>query len=329
MDKKNKKTPKEDRTSKHEAVLNLQFSDNKLLPHLFGERDRNLQRLEGNLDVDVRARGNWVTVSGFEEGVAIAKVVLEKMYERLEQGQPVTLGEIDASIRLATPDKNGKTNTSHGGLAISTRRKVITPRSDGQIAYFKMLKDHDMTFGLGPAGTGKTYVAVAMAISKLLAGDVDRIIISRPAVEAGEKLGFLPGDMREKVDPYLRPLYDALFDMLPHDQVERRLESGEIEVAPLAFMRGRTLSKAYVILDEAQNTTVEQMKMFLTRLGDDSRMIITGDPSQIDLPKGAKSGLVDAMEKLQGVEGIAICKLTAGDIMRHPLVSRIVHAYDK
>lgn len=312
-----------------DTTLDIEFKDNRLLPLLFGERDRYLQRIENNLNIMIQARGNRVTLTGCSEGVAIAEVVLQKMYERLENGQVVSVGEIDANLRLAKPDSNGKAQVSHEGLSISTRRKVIMPRSDGQIKYIRLLQKHDLTFGLGPAGTGKTYLATAMAISQLLAGQVDRIIISRPAVEAGEKLGFLPGDMREKVDPYLRPLYDAIFDMLPSDQVERRLESGEIEVAPLAFMRGRTLSRAYVILDEAQNTTVEQMKMFLTRLGDDSRMIVTGDPSQVDLPKGVKSGLVDAIEKLEGVAGVAFCHLQVGDIMRHPLVSRIVQAYDK
>ncbi len=312
-----------------ETAVDLSFKDNRLLPLLFGERDRYLQRIENNLHVVIQARGNRVSVSGAPDSVAIAEVVLQKMYDRLEQGQVVSVGEIDASMRLAKPDKNGKAEVSHGGLSISTRRRVITPRSEGQIQYIRLLQKHDLTFGLGPAGTGKTYLATAMAISQLLAGNVERIIISRPAVEAGEKLGFLPGDMREKVDPYLRPLYDAIFDMLPADQVERRLENGEIEVAPLAFMRGRTLSHAYVILDEAQNTTVEQMKMFLTRLGDDSRMIVTGDTTQVDLPRGVKSGLIDAIETLEGVDGIAICRLQASDVMRHPLVSRIVRAYDK
>ena len=312
-----------------ETAVDLSFKDNRLLPLLFGERDRYLQRIENNLNVVIQARGNNVSISGSAESVAIAEVVLNQMYDRLSQGQVVSVGEIDASMRLAKPDDTGKAKVSHGGLSISTRRRVITPRSDGQIQYIRMLQNHDLTFGLGPAGTGKTYLAMAMAISQLLAGNVERIIISRPAVEAGEKLGFLPGDMREKVDPYLRPLYDAIFDMLPSDQVERRLENGEIEVAPLAFMRGRTLSHAYVILDEAQNTTVEQMKMFLTRLGDDSKMIVTGDPSQVDLPKGMKSGLVDAIDHLDGVEGIAFCRLQASDIMRHPLVSKIVRAYDK
>ncbi len=312
-----------------DTALDLRFEDNRLLPLLFGERDRYLQRIEQNLDIHIIARGNCVSMSGAPQNVKIAEIVLQQMYDRLQAGQVVSVGEIDAAIRMAQANDEDMTKpTEANGMSISTRRRIITPRSKGQVAYIEALQSHDLTFGLGPAGTGKTYLATAMAVAALLKGQVERIIISRPAVEAGEKLGFLPGDMREKVDPYLRPLYDAIFDMLPSDQVERRLESGEIEVAPLAFMRGRTLSRAYVILDEAQNTTCEQMKMFLTRMGDDSKMIITGDPSQIDLPRGIKSGLVDAMEKLNGIEGIAMCQLTAKDVMRHPLVGRIVRAYD-
>lgn len=312
-----------------EKTVDLTFEDNRLLPLLFGERDRYLHRIENLLSITIVGRGNRVTLSGSATGVSIADVILKQMYARLQEGQVVSVGEIDAAIRLALGNHPPHSDFVQDGLSIPTRRKVITPRTEGQIAYVKMLQTHDLTFGLGPAGTGKTYLATAMAISQLLAGNVKRIIISRPAVEAGEKLGFLPGDMREKVDPYLRPIYDALYDMLPADQVERRLESGEIEVAPLAFMRGRTLAHAYVILDEAQNTTVEQMKMFLTRLGDDSRMIVTGDITQVDLPRGTKSGLIDAIEILDGVEGVAICRLQASDVMRHPLVARIVRAYDK
>lgn len=312
-----------------DTAKDLRFDDNRLLPLLFGERDRYLQRIEQNLDVHVLARGNRVSISGAPDQVHLAEIVLKQMYDRLRAGQVVSVGEIDASIRMAKTHKlDGMATNSDSGMSISTRRRIITPRSEGQVAYIEALQSHDLTFGLGPAGTGKTYLATAMAVAALLKGSIERIIISRPAVEAGEKLGFLPGDMREKVDPYLRPLYDAIFDMLPSDQVERRLESGEIEVAPLAFMRGRTLSKAYVILDEAQNTTCEQMKMFLTRMGDDSKMIITGDPSQIDLPRGIKSGLVEAIEILSHIPEIAFCKLTADDVMRHPLVSKIVRAYD-
>ncbi len=316
----------------NESAVDMRFEDNRLLPLLFGERDRYLQRIENSLDVQIHARGNQISIQGAKKKILIAETVLRQMYDRLLAGQVVSVGEIDACIRLSASNNNkiNHLNTSKkpNDMFISTRRRVITPRSEGQVQYIKFLQSNDLVFGLGPAGTGKTYLATAMVISALLKGDVDRIIISRPAVEAGEKLGFLPGDLREKVDPYLRPIYDAIFDMLPSDQVERRLESNEIEVAPLAFMRGRTLSRAYVLLDEAQNTTTEQMKMFLTRLGDDSKMIVTGDTSQVDLPRGTKSGLIDAVDRLGSVEGVALCHLTSKDIMRHPLVSRIVRAYD-
>jgi len=213
-------------------------------------------------------------------------------------------------------------------LVIRTPKRHISPRSAGQQRYMRTLMDSELAFGLGPAGTGKTYLAVGMAVSMLTSGRVDRIILSRPAVEAGERLGFLPGDMRDKIDPYLRPLYDALYDMLPAEQVDRRLETGEIEVAPLAFMRGRTLANAYVILDEAQNATPVQMKMFLTRLGENARMVVTGDLSQIDLPRGVTSGLRHAVRTLEGVQGVATTQLSAGDVVRHELVSRIVNAYE-
>ena len=316
-------------TTTNETALDLEFKDNRLLPLLFGERDRYLHRIESRLGITIQARGNRVLISGHPPQIQIAETVLNKMYDRLVQGQVVSMGEIDAAIRLATPNHDGTKFEGLGDVNISTRRRVISPRSEGQIKYIQQLKTHDMTFALGPAGTGKTYLATAMAIAELLEGNVERIILSRPAVEAGEKLGFLPGDMREKVDPYLRPLYDALYDMLPPEQVEKRLVSGEIEVAPLAFMRGRTLSHAFVILDEAQNTTTEQMKMFLTRLGDDSKMVVTGDLTQVDLPKGVKSGLVEAVDVLTNLTGIAFSYLTNKDVMRHPLVAKIVQAYDQ
>jgi phosphate starvation-inducible PhoH-like protein len=316
-------------TTSNETALDLEFKDNRLLPLLFGERDRYLHRIESRLGVTIQARGNRVLISGPSPHIHIAETVLNKMYDRLEHGQVVSMGEIDGAIRLATPTQEGAKLEGLSDVNISTRRRVISPRSEGQISYIRQLKTHDMTFALGPAGTGKTYLATAMAIAELLEGNVERIILSRPAVEAGEKLGFLPGDMREKVDPYLRPLYDALYDMLPPEQVEKRLVSGEIEVAPLAFMRGRTLSHAFVILDEAQNTTAEQMKMFLTRLGDDSKMVITGDLTQIDLPRGVKSGLVEAVDVLTNLTGIAFSYLTNKDVMRHPLVAKIVQAYDQ
>jgi phosphate starvation-inducible protein PhoH and related proteins len=316
-------------TTANETALDLEFKDNRLLPLLFGERDRYLHRIESRLGITIQARGNRVLISGHPPQIQIAETVLNKMYDRLVQGQVVSMGEIDAAIRLAAPNHDGTRLEGLGDVNISTRRRVISPRSEGQIKYIQQLKTHDMTFALGPAGTGKTYLATAMAIAELLEGNVERIILSRPAVEAGEKLGFLPGDMREKVDPYLRPLYDALYDMLPPEQVEKRLVSGEIEVAPLAFMRGRTLSHAFVILDEAQNTTTEQMKMFLTRLGDDSKMVVTGDLTQVDLPRGVKSGLVEAVDVLTNLTGIAFSYLTNKDVMRHPLVAKIVQAYDQ
>lgn len=316
----------------HETAVDLEFKNNKLLPLLFGDRDRHLQRIENALHVIIKARGNHVSVSGQAQDVAIAETVLYRLYDRLDQGRIVSLGEIDAALRMAKPEGTPGMPISEealGDTSIITRKRAVVPRTQGQIDYIKMLKAHDMVFALGPAGTGKTYLATAMAVSYLLTGRVERIILSRPAVEAGEKLGFLPGDLREKVDPYLRPLYDCLYDMLPPEQIERRIASGEIEVAPIAFMRGRTLARSYVILDEAQNTTAEQMKMFLTRLGDDSRMVVTADLTQIDLPKGVKSGITDALEILSGIEGIGFCYLKDTDILRHPLVSKIVKAYHK
>jgi phosphate starvation-inducible PhoH-like protein len=251
-----------------------------------------------------------------------AEGTLRQLYRRLEAGQSIESGDVDGYARLAASDD------ASPDLSIRTRKRHVVPRSPGQRAYFQALNEHELVFALGPAGTGKTYLAVAKAVAMKLAGDVDRIVLSRPAVEAGERLGFLPGDMREKVDPYLRPLYDALFDMLPGDLVNRLLTSGEIEVAPLAFMRGRTLAHAFVILDEAQNTTPVQMKMFLTRLGEHSRMVVTGDLSQIDLPRGTRSGLQDALEILGDVSGVARVSFTARDVVRHDLVTRIVEAYD-
>jgi phosphate starvation-inducible PhoH-like protein len=318
--------------STHETAVDLEFKNNKLLPLLFGDRDRYLQRIENTLHVIIKARGNHVSVSGQSQDVAVAETVLYRLYDRLDQGRVVSLGEIDAAIRMArpsVPEDSAVSGEKVGQASIVTRKRVVTPRTAGQVDYIKMLESHDMVFAVGPAGTGKTYLATAMAISYLLSGRVERIILSRPAVEAGEKLGFLPGDLREKIDPYLRPLYDCLYDMLPPDQIERRITSGEIEVAPLAFMRGRTLARSYVILDEAQNTTVEQMKMFLTRLGDDAHMVVTADLTQIDLPRGVKSGITDAIETLSDVDGIGFCYLKDTDVLRHPLVSKIVRAYNK
>ncbi len=312
----------------------VQFDDNSLLPLLYGEHDQNLARLERQLGVSLVSRGNQLAISGPATAVTAASQALEALYERLRKGLPVDDGEVDAVVRLArdgSTDEAGAaavTAVHSDDLAIRTSKRHITPRSPGQTLYLKALQRHELVFGIGPAGTGKTYLAVAMAVSLLMRGAVDRIILSRPAVEAGERLGFLPGDLRDKIDPYLRPLYDALYEMLPGEQVMSRLANGEIEVAPLAFMRGRTLSNSFIILDEAQNTTPVQMKMFLTRLGENSRMAVTGDLSQVDLPKGQKSGLRDAVGMLAALDEVACIQFTDVDVVRHALVTRIVRAYE-
>ncbi len=310
--------------------VQMQFEDNSLLPQLFGERDEHLDRIERQLGVSVVSRGNSIAIAGPRARTAIARAALAALYERLQRGMEVDAAAVDAALRLAADFPAGKGAELWGEAdEIRTRKRRIIARSPAQAAYIKALREHELVFGLGPAGTGKTYLAVATAVDMMMSGAIERIILSRPAVEAGERLGFLPGDLREKVDPYLRPLYDALHDMLPGDQVMKRLSNGEIEIAPLAFMRGRTLANACVILDEAQNTTPVQMKMFLTRLGENARMAVTGDLSQIDLPPNTRSGLRDALETLDGVSGVATVRFTEADVVRHPLVSRIVRAYDE
>lgn len=308
--------------------LVLDFQDNRLLAALFGDHDNHLARIEEMLGVSVASRGNRVMISGDPERQGQARQVLKSLYARLEKGQEVSVGDVEGAVRMAS---SMKSEVSNGGddstTVIRTRKRHIQARSPAQIHYIQALRRHELAFGLGPAGTGKTYLAVAVAIEMMLAGKVDRLILSRPAVEAGERLGFLPGNMRDKIDPYLRPLYDALYDMLPAEQVTAQLENGVIEVAPLAFMRGRTLSNAFVILDEAQNTSPVQMKMLLTRLGENSRMVVTGDLTQIDLPIGVPSGLKDALNTLDGVEGIAFVRFSEADVVRHPLVTRVVSAY--
>ncbi|MAW13440.1 MAG: PhoH family protein [SAR116 cluster bacterium] len=298
----------------------LEFEDNKHLPELFGQHEANLVKLEKSLNIQIVARGNQLHLSGDMEACEKAAGILRKNYDKLASGRSIAAQEFDRGSQFSGGGDGGK---------VAVRRRQIEPRSENQAAYFQHLQENELVFGIGPAGTGKTYLAVAMAAAMLLDGHVDRLILSRPAVEAGERLGFLPGDMREKVDPYLRPLYDALYDMMPAEQVSRKLESGEIEVAPLAFMRGRTLANAFVILDEAQNCTPVQMKMFLTRLGENSRMAITGDPSQVDLPLGSKSGLMEAVDLLSNVKGVGHTRFTNEDVVRHPLVERIVKAYAK
>ena len=303
-------------------VRRMTFDDNSLLAMLYGNHDRNLVRIEQLASVQLSARGNQLAIAGTADDAAVAHKAITGLYERLKRGLSVEMADVDAAVRFARTGGDG------GDDGIRTRRRPVQARSPGQRAYLAALRERDMVFALGPAGSGKTYLAVAMGVSLLIAGKVERIVLSRPAVEAGERLGFLPGDMREKIDPYLRPLYDALHDMLPAEQIGNRLKSGEIEIAPLAFMRGRTLSHCYVILDEAQNTTPMQMRMFLTRLGEGSRMVITGDPSQTDLPGGQRSGLADAVETLANVEGVRFVRLGAQDVVRHDLVTRIVEAYD-
>ena len=311
----------------------LSFDRPQLMAQLFGEFDRNLLLLENRLGVYITARGNKVGLEGTAEAVAAARDVLNGLYHRIIRGEVVDTGLIEAVIAMsAEPTLDGIIRAESSGapsIMIRTRKKTIVPRTVAQAHYMRELLSHDIIFALGPAGTGKTYIAVAQAVAQLITGSVSRLILSRPAVEAGEKLGFLPGDMKEKVDPYLRPLYDALNDCLPAEQVERRIASGEIEIAPIAFMRGRTLADAFIILDEAQNTTPAQMKMFLTRFGENSRMVVCGDPRQTDLPGGmTASGLNDAVNRLENVEGLSICRFGAGDVVRHPIVGRIVEAYE-
>ncbi len=321
-----------DRTAKAglpqaDKAITLQFSDNALLALLLGDHDRHLVRLEQGMGVKLACRGNRVQIAGDALRVEAAQGALNSLYRRLQRGEAVTPAEVDAAIRMSELDDPRL--PLRDIPAIRTKRGAVESRSPGQVTYMDMLGKHEMVFGVGPAGTGKTFLAVAQAVAMLQAGKVDRIVLSRPAVEAGERLGFLPGDLKEKVDPYLRPLYDALGELMPGDQLTRRMTSGEIEVAPLAFMRGRTLKHAFVILDEAQNTTAVQMKMFLTRMGEGTRMVIAGDLSQIDLPNGTRSGLRDALDTLEGLPGIAVCRFDKRDVVRHPLVARIVDAYEQ
>lgn len=324
-------TPKE-QSAEFEHIA-LEFEDNTLATQLFGQFDQHLAMLEQQLNIEAIARGNEVNLKGESTAIRQARVALEHLYARIEAGESIEIGDVDGAIRMAAADNQlslpGTEKTSMLSMAkIGTRKKVIQARTPTQDAYIRAMDRSELVFGVGPAGTGKTYLAVAYAAALLERGAIDRIILSRPAVEAGERLGFLPGDMKDKVDPYLRPLYDALYDMIPGEQVERALTAGTIEIAPLAFMRGRTLSNAAVILDEAQNTTSMQMKMFLTRLGENSRMIVTGDPSQVDLPGGVKSGLIEALDLLGGIKGVSKIRFTAKDVVRHRLVAEIVNAYD-
>ncbi len=316
------------------SQLELAFEDNRLAAQLYGDFDQHLALIEQRLSVQATPRGNHVMLKGAPSAVDQARRALESLYSQLEEGQPLDVAGVDAVIRmieqedrqlvLPTLEKKGRVRMAQ----IATRKATIVARTPAQDAYMRAMDRSELIFGVGPAGTGKTYLAVAHAATLLERGDINRIVLSRPAVEAGERLGFLPGDMKDKVDPYLRPLYDALYDMMRPEHVERCITSGIIEVAPLAFMRGRTLANAVVILDEAQNTTSMQMKMFLTRLGENSKMIVTGDPTQVDLPRGEGSGLIEAVRLLDGVEGVHISRFNDQDVVRHALVGRIVRAYE-
>ncbi len=317
-----------------QAVL-LEFPDNRLMVDLCGEHSRNLAVIEQKLGVQIVHRGNQLEIFGEEAPQKQAAAVLQALYERLEAGRTVEPGDLDRELRMGGSEDGTGTRSGDqlemfkgGKVEIHTRKKLVEPRTDAQKAYVQSLFENELAFGIGPAGTGKTYLAVAVGVSMFIGGHVDRIILSRPAVEAGERLGFLPGDMKDKVDPYMQPLYDALNDFLPGKQLAKLIEEKRIEIAPLAFMRGRTLSNAFVVLDEAQNATSMQMKMFLTRLGEGSRMVITGDRTQIDLPRGVPSGLADAERLLNTIPKISFNYFTSKDVVRHPLVAAIIEAYE-
>ena len=314
----------------------VEFSENRLLIDLCGQFDRNIAQIEQALEIQIVRRGNQLALAGPLLARQRGAEVLATLYARLEEGRSVEPADIDATIRMPTLVPQGPMATSTqlemfqgGRIEIRTRKKTVEPRTEAQQAYVRALYGNEMNFGIGPAGTGKTYIAVAVAVAMFSEGLVDKIILSRPAVEAGERLGFLPGDMKEKVDPYMQPLYDALNDFLPGKMLAKLMEEKSIEIAPLAFMRGRTLARAFVVLDEAQNTTAMQMKMFLTRLGEGSRMVITGDRTQVDLQRGVTSGLAEAERIVAGVRGVSFSYFTSADVVRHPLVARIIEAYER
>lgn len=315
--------------------IGLQFDDNALVPFLFGEHDSNLALIEEELGVEIASRGNELVITGDKPALRAAQSVFDVLWERLQKGLEVGKDDVVAALQVVKSpmDNNARgmamASLKEAHLNVKSKNKQITARNPKQAEYLDAIRNNHLVFGLGPAGTGKTFLAVAQAVNMMQSGEIDRLILCRPAVEAGERLGFLPGTMQEKIDPYLRPIYDALHEMMPADQIARRLADGTIEIAPLAFMRGRTLSSCMVILDEAQNTTTTQMKMALTRIGEGSRMVVTGDLSQTDLPSGMKSGLRDAMEVLEGAKGIAIVPFTEGEVVRSRLVKTIVEAYDK
>lgn len=311
------------------AELSFELFNNQLLKVVVGVNDENMRLVEKMLNVEILSFGNQITIKGAANDVENAKTAINILYEKASKGHVVGEQEVKAAVRICGGVESANEKQSLSEIVLKTKKRYIYPRSATQAKYITEMMQNELVFGLGPAGTGKTYLAVALAVSMMLEGAVDKIILSRPAVEAGENLGFLPGDLKEKVDPYLRPLYDALYEMLPAEQVDKKLALGEIEIAPLAFMRGRTLSNAFVILDEAQNTTPMQMKMFLTRLGENSRMVVNGDLSQVDLPRGVISGLRDALDTLKGISNIGSVTFSANDVVRHGLVAKIVKAYEE
>ncbi len=326
-----------------DTPVTLDFHDNRLIPLLYGEHNANLNYIEKALGVDIISRANSLSIQGERRDQQTAEIVLDMLWQKLEKKQDITLTDVDSALRFARGEKSqlkrddGRMKPEHYSrekffdekAAVKTGSgRMINPRSPNQAAYIDMMRQKDMVFGIGPAGTGKTFLAVATAVAMYQEGLVKRMVFTRPAVEAGERLGFLPGDLMEKIDPYLRPIYDALHEMMPADVIKKKMEAGDIEVAPLAFMRGRTLKEAFVVLDEAQNTTSMQMKMFLTRMGEGARMVITGDPTQVDLPPGAPSGLKEAITILGQVEDIGFMQFSSSDVVRHKLVSRIIEAYD-
>ncbi len=311
------------------AELSFELFNNQLVKVLVGVNDENIRLIERMLNVEVLSFGNQITIRGASGDAENAKTAIDILYEKASKGHVIGAQEVKAAVRICGGSGSVEEKQNLSEIVLKTKKRYIYPRSQTQAKYITEMMKNELVFGLGPAGTGKTYLAVALAVSMMIEGAVDKIILSRPAVEAGENLGFLPGDLKEKVDPYLRPLYDALYEMLPAEQVDKKLALGEIEIAPLAFMRGRTLSNSFVILDEAQNTTPMQMKMFLTRLGENSRMVINGDLSQVDLPRGTISGLRDALDTLKGIGNISSVTFSANDVVRHGLVAKIVKAYEE
>ena len=308
----------------------ISFPDNELMRALCGEQNAHLHLIEKKTRASLNLRGNVLLLQGGDWEVALAERVLSQLYDLLESQYPLYINDVDHAIRILSGDRSvDLKKIFKDEVYITSQKKIITPKTINQKKYIDSIKKYDIVFGIGPAGTGKTYLAMAMAVASLIKKECNRIILARPAVEAGERLGFLPGDLYEKINPYLRPLYDALHDMMPFENASDLLEQGVIEVAPLAFMRGRTLNDSFVILDEAQNATPEQMKMFLTRLGFSSKAVITGDITQTDLPKGQISGLIEAQQTLTGIEGIEIVLFSREDVIRHPLVQKIIDAYEE